>query len=89
MVYYVHLCFECWKERIGLSFKLTNQVDFEAGREEKVQDSDWVQKEPLSLKTMSNIILQYGYDKKNLINLRFAAMCVLGFLWIFEVFRDC
>ena len=38
-----------------------------------------IQKESLSLKTMSNFILQYGYDKKNLINLRFAAMCVPGF----------
>ena len=28
-----------------------------------------IQIEPLSLKTMSNFILQYGYDKKNLINL--------------------
>ena len=38
-----------------------------------------VQKEPMSKDIIRNIIDKYGKDKKNLINLRFAAMCVLGF----------
>ena len=66
-------------------FKCSVLVKMKEGAK-RILSRPCVQKEPLSLEVLEKIVLKYGQDTKQLSNVRFATMCVIGFYGFFEIF---